>query len=197
MTDRLVRFDLRLKLVVEGAVAFGPGNLGLPPAEIEKRVNESLAMVGMENYAKRPPHTLSNGEKQRVAIAGVLAMKPRYVVFDEPTTYLDPSGRKKVLDILEKLHGQGITLIHVTHDMDEITAADEIIVMDAGTVVLKEKPAEVFTRVAWLKDLGVDVPRVTELMCRLRQMGKGVRTNIFTLEDACLELSALMKSETA
>ncbi len=181
---------------VEEDVSFGPGNLGLPPVDIRKRVLKSLAMVGMEKHAKRPPHTLSNGEKQLVAIAGVLAMEPRYIVLDEPTTYLDPSGRNMVLQVMTKLHKQGITIIHVTHDMDEIAEADEIVVIHKGGIALQEKPAEVFTRVEWLRSLGVDVPKVTELMWQLRRMGKNVRTNIFTLEDACLELSSLIKAET-
>ncbi len=177
---------------VEEDVSFGPGNLGLPPLEIQKRVAASLALVGMEKHAKRAPHHLSNGEKQLVAIAGVLAMEPRYIVFDEPTSYLDPAGRKRVLHVIRELNRKGITVIHVTHDMDEITDSDEIIVLHEGRIALEGKPAEVFPKVEWLRSLGVDIPRVTELMCQLRQMGKNVRTDIFTLEDACLELSALL-----
>lgn len=179
---------------VEEDVSFGPGNLRLPPSEIRKRVDESLELVGMKKYAKRPPHTLSNGEKQLVAIAGVLAMAPKHIVLDEPTTYLDPSGQKRVLDVINKLNEQGITIIHVTHDMDEVARADEIFVMDEGRIVLKEKPAEVFLRVEWLKELGLGIPKVTELMWRLRKMGKHVQTNVFTIEDACLELSTLIKA---
>jgi biotin transport system ATP-binding protein len=182
---------------VEEDVSFGPGNLGLPPVEIRKRVEASLAMVGMEKHAKRPPHTLSNGEKQLVAIAGVLAMEPKYIVLDEPTTYLDPCGRKKILQVITKLNKQGITIIHVTHDMDEIAEADEIAVLHKGGIALREKPAEVFARVEWLRSIGVDIPRVTDLMWQLRQMGKNVRTNIFTLEDACMELSSLIKAKTS
>ncbi|MFH1083751.1 MAG: energy-coupling factor transporter ATPase [Pseudomonadota bacterium] len=181
---------------VEEDVAFGPGNLGLPPPEIRKRAGESLAIVGMEKHARRPPHTLSNGEKQLVAIAGVLAMEPKYIVLDEPTSYLDPSGRKRVLRVVRELNEKGITIIHVTHNMDEIAEADEIFVLNEGRIVLREEPAKVFTRVEWLRGLGVDIPKVTELMWQLRQMGKDVRTNIFTMEDACLELSTLIRART-
>jgi len=170
---------------VEEDVSFGPGNLRLHPSEIRKRVEESLELVGMKKYARRPPHTLSNGEKQLVAIAGVLAMGPKHIVLDEPTAYLDPCGQKKILDVIKKLNKQGITIIHVTHDMDEVARADEIFVMNEGRIVLKEKPAEVFVRVEWLKELGLGVPKVTELMCQLREMGKHVQTNVFTIEDAC------------
>jgi biotin transport system ATP-binding protein len=180
---------------VEEDVSFGPGNLRLPPLEIQKRVGESLAMVGMENCARRPPHTLSNGEKQLVAIAGVLAMEPRHIIFDEPTTYLDPSARKRILQVITRLNKQGITIVHVTHDMDEIAQADEIFVLHEGRVALREAPREVFTRVEWLRDLGVGVPGVTEVMWRLRQTGVDVRTDIFSLEDACMELSTLIKAK--
>jgi len=177
---------------VEEDVSFGPGNLRLHPAEIRKRVEASLELVGMKKYAKRIPHTLSNGEKQLVAIAGVLAMAPKYIVLDEPTAYLDPSGQKRVLDVINKLNKQGITIIHVTHDMDEVARADEILVMNEGRIVLKEKPAEVFIKVEWLKELGLGIPKVTELMWQLREMGKSVPTDIFTLEDACIELDHLL-----
>ena len=181
---------------VEEDVSFGPGNLGLPPIEIRKRVDASLALVGMEKHAQRAPHHLSNGEKQLVAIAGVFAMEPKYIVLDEPTTYLDPSGRKRVLHVIRELNRKGITIIHVTHDMDEIAEADEIFVLHEGRIALREKPAAVFTEVEWLRSLGMDIPKVTELMWRLRQMGKDVRTNIFTMEDACLELSTLITAKT-
>jgi biotin transport system ATP-binding protein/energy-coupling factor transport system ATP-binding protein len=178
---------------VEEDVSFGPGNLGLHSAEIQKRVEESLALVDMERYAKRAPHTLSSGEKQLIAIAGVLAMKPEYIVFDEPTTFLDPSASKRVLEVIRKLNDQGITVIQVTHDMDEIVQTDRVIVMDEGKIVLNEKPSEVFDRLEWLKELGLDIPKVTQLMWQLRQMGNDVRPNILTLDEACHELSSLFK----
>ncbi|MBW1780555.1 MAG: energy-coupling factor transporter ATPase [Deltaproteobacteria bacterium] len=185
--------DQIVGMSVEEDVSFGPGNLGLPSADIRKRVLKSLAVVGIEKHAKRPPHTLSNGEKQLVAIAGVLAMEPKYMVLDEPTSYLDPSGRKKVLQVITELNEQGITIIHVTHDMDDIAEADEIVVIHEGRIALRGEPAEIFTRVEWLRSVGVDVPKVTQLMWQLKRMGKDVRTNIFTLEDACLELSSLIQ----
>jgi biotin transport system ATP-binding protein len=181
---------------VEEDVSFGPGNLKLPPREIQKRVAESLAMVGMENYAQRPPHTLSNGEKQLVAIAGVLAMAPKHIIFDEPTTYLDPSARKRVLQVITHLNKEGITIVHVTHDMDEIAQADEIVVLNEGRIALQARPTEVFTRVEWLRDIGVGIPRVTEVMWNLRQKGMNVRTDIFSLEEACIELAALIRPQT-
>jgi biotin transport system ATP-binding protein/energy-coupling factor transport system ATP-binding protein len=178
---------------VEEDVSFGPGNLGLPPPEIRKRVEESLILVDMERYTKRAPHTLSSGEKQLIAIAGVLAMKPEYIAFDEPTTSLDPSGSKRVLEVIRKLNDQGITVIHVTHDMDEIVQTDRVIVMNEGEILLNEKPSEVFDRLEWLKELGLDIPKVTQLMWQLRRMGNDVRPNILTIDEACLELSSLFK----
>ncbi|MBC8466609.1 MAG: energy-coupling factor transporter ATPase [Deltaproteobacteria bacterium] len=178
---------------VEEDVSFGPGNLRLHPLEIRKRVDESLELVGIKKYAKWPPHSLSNGEKQLVAIAGVLAMAPKHIVLDEPTAYLDPSGQKRVLDVINRLNKQGITIIHVTHDMDEVARADEIFVMNEGRIVLKEKPAEVFLRVEWLKELGLGIPKVAELMWQLRKMGRHVQTDIFTIEDACIELGDLLR----
>jgi len=181
---------------VEEDVSFGPGNLGLSSVDIQKRVKESLIMVGMEHHAQRPPHTLSNGEKQLVAVAGVLAMEPTVIIFDEPTTYLDPSSRNRVLQVIAELNRQGITIVHVTHDMDEVAQADEIVVLQAGRVALCGSPVEVFARVEWLRGLGVGVPRVTEVMWKLRQTGVNVRTDIFSLDEACTELSALIRPQT-
>ena len=133
-------------MTVEEDVAFGPGNLALPSKEIAGRVQEALAQVGLESFGNKAPHALSNGEKQLVCVAGVLAMKPHYIILDEPTAYLDPSGRKMVLDVVQKLHAQGITIIHVTHHMDEIVGADRIVVMDRGRIILSEEPKAVFFR---------------------------------------------------
>lgn len=180
---------------VEEDVAFGPGNLKLPPLEIRKRVEESLAAVGMQGYAQRSPHTLSNGEKQLVAIAGVLAIKPKYIILDEPTTYLDPSAREKVLDVVARLNEEGITIVHVSHDMDEIVHADKIVVLHEGRVALEGSPSKVFAHAEWLRGIGVGIPRITELMWRLRQAGVNVRTDIFSLEDAFQELAALIRPQ--
>ena len=182
---------------VEEDVAFGPGNLRLNPMEIQERVAAALTVVGMKDYAQRAPHTLSNGEKQLVAIAGVLAMRPRCIILDEPTTYLDPSARQRILDVAVRLHQEGITIIHVTHDMDEVAGADKIVVMNGGRVHMEGSPSEVFARVEWLRVLGVGIPRVTELLWRLRGEGVDVRTDIFSPEEACRELCALIRTRTA
>jgi len=169
-------------------VAFGPGNLGIPSREIQERVEASLSTVGMADYAKRPPHTLSGGEKRLVSIAGVLAMNPRYIALDEPTSSLDPSSRVRVLDIMRKLNRDGISIIHITHDMNEIVHADRVMVMDRGIISLNETPQEVFNRIDYLKTLGLHIPQVTELLLQLRQMGWDVSTNVLTIEDACSEI---------
>jgi len=176
-------------MTVEEDVAFGPGNLALPSDEIAHRVQEALSQVGLESFGNKAPHTLSSGEKQLVCLAGVLAMKPKYIILDEPTAYLDPAGRKMVLDRVQKLHAQEITIVHITHHMDEIVAADRVLVMDRGRIILDEKPKGIFSQVALLKELGLDVPEVTELMWRLNKMGNPVRTDILTLEEACRELN--------
>ncbi|MCL0093128.1 ATP-binding cassette domain-containing protein [Dehalococcoidia bacterium] len=134
-------------MTVEEDVAFGPENLRLPPGEIRRRVTEALEAVGMEKYAQRHPHTLSGGEKRLVTLADVLAMNPRYIALDEPTSSLDPAGREMVLTLLRGLNKQGIAMIHVTHNMDEITGADRIIVMEDGRIVLSGTPGEVFSGV--------------------------------------------------
>ena len=182
-------------MTVEEDVAFGPGNLALPSDEIAHRVQEALSQVGLESFANKAPHTLSSGEKQLVCLAGVLAMKPKYIILDEPTAYLDPAGRKMVLDRVRKLHAQEITIVHITHHMDEIVTADRVLVMDRGRIILDEKPEGIFSRVALLKDLGLDVPEVTELMWRLKKMGNPVRTDILTLEEACRELNDRLAQE--
>lgn len=179
---------------VEEDVSFGPGNLALPSAEIRLRVKKSLALVGMEKYAKRAPHTLSSGEKQLVSIAGVMAMDPACLVLDEPTAHLDPSGRKKVLEVIKKLHSEGITIVHVTHNMDEIVEVDRVIVMNGGQIIFSDTPAMVFMEIQLLRELGLDIPKVTELMWLLRQTGTEVRSDILTLNDACVELSTLIRS---
>lgn len=178
-------------MTVEEDVSFGPGNLGLPPLEIRKRVENSLSLVGIEKLAKRAPHNLSSGEKRLVAIAGVLAMNPAYIVLDEPTAFLDPSGKQKVLDVIRKLNKQGITIIHVTHYMDEVVDVSHVIVISNGRILLNETPASIFTKFELLNELGLEIPKVTELMWKLRQMGTDVRPDIFTLDDAYLEISSL------
>jgi len=175
---------------VEEDVAFGPGNLGIAPREIQRRVEASLAMVGMVGCEKRPPHTLSGGEKRLISIAGVLAMNPRYIALDEPTASLDPSSRKRVLGIMKDLNRQGISIIHITHDMNEISHADRVMVMDRGIISLNGSPGEVFTEIDYLKQLGLHIPEVTELLLQLRRKGWNVSTNLLTIEDACSEINA-------
>ena len=157
--------------IVEEDVAFGPENLGVPPEEIRKRVDEALERVGMSEYKKHAPHLLSGGQKQRIAIAGILAMQPKCIIFDEPTAMLDPSGRKEVLDtIIDLNRNYGITVILITHYMDEAAKADRIVVMDKGKLILDGKPRDVFSNVEKMKNIGLDVPQVTELSYELQKV---------------------------
>ena len=165
--------------IVEEDVAFGPENLGLPPEEIRKRVNESLRTVGMEKYAGSAPHYLSGGQKQRIAIAGIIAMRPEVIVLDEPTAMLDPSGRREVIETIKHLNrDEGITVVHITHYMEEAVDADKVIVMEQGKIVLQGTPEDVFSQVETLKSIGLDVPQVTELAYLLRAEGVDVPLNI-------------------
>jgi biotin transport system ATP-binding protein len=145
-------------MTVEEDVAFGPGNLSFPPAEIRRRVDICLAMVGMTGLEKRAPQTLSGGEKRLLSIAGVLAMDPRYIAFDEPTAYLDPAAKARVLEIIARLNREGMAIIHIAHDMRDIAAADWIVVMDQGRLLLEGTPVQVFAQAARLKAIGLDVP---------------------------------------
>ena len=170
--------------VVEEDVAFGPENLGVPPEEIRKRVDEALERVGMSEYKKHAPHLLSGGQKQRIAIAGILAMKPKCIIFDEPTAMLDPSGRKEVLDtIIDLNRNYGITVILITHYMDEAAKADRIVVMDKGKLILDGKPRDVFSNVEKMKSIGLDVPQVTELSYELQKAGINIDTRILDVNE--------------
>lgn len=178
--------------IVEEDVAFGPENLGVPPMEIRQRVSQSLQIVGMEEYANHGPHLLSGGQKQRVAIAGVLAMKPQCIIFDEPTAMLDPSGRKEVIETIKKLNKQeGITIVLITHYMEEAVDADRIVVMEEGKIALEGKPRDVFSKVGELKRLGLDVPQMTELAYELEKNGLELREDILTIEEMVDELCRL------
>ncbi len=158
--------------VVEEDCAFGPENLGVPSPEIRQRVDQALAMVGMSAYATHAPHLLSGGQKQRVAIAGVVAMRPRCVVMDEPTAMLDPVGRSEVMETIRTLNRQyGITVVLITHHMDEAAQADRLVVLSKGKIVADGAPKEVFQRVEDLKAVGLAVPETVELCWRLRQAG--------------------------
>ena len=181
--------------IVEEDVAFGPENLGVPPAEIRSRVDEALETVGISEYKKHAPHLLSGGQKQKVAIAGILAMKPQCIVLDEATAMLDPVGRKDVMKILKKLNKEeGITIIHITHHMDEAAAADRVLVLDKGRTVISGKPGEVFKNVDKIKNLGLDVPQVTELFYELNKQGFELPLDVLTVEDAFEHLRLLITS---
>ncbi|WP_032120426.1 energy-coupling factor transporter ATPase [Clostridium amazonitimonense] len=178
--------------IVEEDVAFGPENLGVESSEIRKRVDESLERVGMYEYRKHAPHLLSGGQKQRVAIAGILAMRPKCIIFDEPTAMLDPSGRKEVINTIKQLNKEyGITIILITHYMEEAVEADRIVVMDDGKVMLEGKPKEVFSNVPLMKKIGLDVPQVTELAYELNKSGINISTEILTIDEMVNELCQL------
>lgn len=178
--------------IVEEDVAFGPENLGIEPSEIRKRVDECLKKVGMYEYRKHAPHLLSGGQKQRIAIAGILAMMPQCIILDEPTAMLDPSGRKEVLDTIKDINrNSGITIILITHYMDEAAQADRVIVMDKGKVKLEGNPREVFSNVAQIKEIGLDVPQVTELAYELKKEGISISTEILNIDEMVNELCQL------
>ena len=171
--------------VVEEDVAFAPENLGVPPAEIRRRVDEALEMVGMSNYATHAPHLLSGGQKQRIAIAGVIAMRPNCIVMDEPTAMLDPVGRREVLDTIKDLNKHyGMTIVLITHHMDEAAQADRLIVMQKGKIVRDGPPKEVFAQVEELKAVGLTVPDTVELCWQLRQEGLDLPLDALS-DDAC------------
>ena len=173
--------------IVEDDVAFGPENLGVEPSEIRKAVDNALKAVGMYEFRKREPHRLSGGQKQRVAIAGVIAMNTKCIVMDEPTAMLDPQGRKEVMDTVMKLNREfGITVILITHYMDEAVKADRVVVMDGGRIALDGTPEEVFRNEEKMKQLGLDVPQATELAYRLRKKGFKLPEDILD-ENECAE----------
>lgn len=170
--------------IVEEDVAFGPENLGIPTEKIRQRVNEALEAVDMLDYAHHGPHLLSGGQKQRVAIAGVLAMRPDCIIFDEPTAMLDPSGRKEVIDTIKRLNKEeGITIVLITHFMEEAVDADRVLVMEDGKVVLEGSPKDVFSKVDKMKMLGLDVPEMTELAHELIKSGIKIKEDIMTIEE--------------
>ena len=175
--------------VVEEDCAFGLENLGVPPEEIRRRVDEALRVVGMRDYAEAAPHMLSGGQKQRVAIAGVLAMRPQIIVFDESTAMLDPSGRREVFAVAEELNRRdGITIVWITHFMDEALRAGRLLVMDAGRVALEGAPREVFQKTEEIRRMGLDVPPMAQLAAQLRADGVPLRADIMTVEEMAVEL---------
>lgn len=178
--------------IVEDEVAFGPENLGIEPAEIRKRVDKALEDVGMSDYKKNAPHLLSGGQKQRVAIAGILAMSPKYIILDEPTAMLDPSGRREVIDTLVKLNKEeNKTIILITHYMEEAAISDRVVVMEDGNIVLSGKPREVFSQVEEIKKLGLDVPQVTELAYELKKDAIEISTEVLNIEEMVKEICHL------
>jgi energy-coupling factor transport system ATP-binding protein len=175
--------------VVEEDVAFGPENLGVEPEQIRRRVDEALRLVGMEEYRRHAPHLLSGGQKQRVAIAGVLAMRPKCLVLDEPTAMLDPLGRQEVLATVRRLNKEeGITVIYITHFMEEAVAAHRVVALETGRVVLEGSPADVFSQVARLKTMGLDVPLAADIAQRLREQGVALPPGIITDEELAVAL---------
>lgn len=177
--------------IVEEDVAFALENMGVEPNEMRRRVDDALDSVGMSEYKEHSPHQLSGGQKQRVAIAGIIAMRPDCIVLDEPTAMLDPNGRKEVLKTIRRLNKEyGITIVLITHYMEEAAQADRVIVMDDGSIVMDDIPSNVFSQVEKMKNIGLDVPQVTELMYALGKEGFNTDVHIINEED-CAE--ALMK----
>lgn len=175
--------------IVEEDVAFGPENQGIDPKEIRKRVDTALEIVEMGKYKKHAPHLLSGGQKQRVAIAGILAMKPECIILDEPTAMLDPVGRKEVMRTIKKLNKkEKKTIVHITHYMNEAVESDRILVMQKGQIVMEGTPKEIFSQVEKVKELGLDVPQVTELAYELRKEGIDVPKDILTIDELVMAL---------
>ena len=179
--------------IVEEDVAFAPENLGLPPAQIRERVDEALNAVDMYKYRLHSAHQLSGGQKQRVAIAGVIAMRPECIVLDEPTAMLDPKGRKSVMKTIKRLNSEfGITIVLITHYMDEAAQADRVVVMDSGRVIMDDAPKKIFSQVDRLTGVGLDVPQVTQLAYELRKEGVDISLEVLTEEEMLVEISRVM-----
>ncbi len=181
--------------VVEEDVGFGAENLGVPSSEIWERVEKSLSAVGMLEYRKHSPNKLSGGQKQRVAIAGIMAMKPECIVLDEPTAMLDPNGRKEVIKTVKELNKiEKVTIILITHYMEEVIFADKVFVMDKGKVVMEGTPREIFSKVEELKQYRLDVPQVTELAYELKKSGLDIPSGILSIEEL-VEALSIIKSK--
>ena len=181
--------------VVEEDVAFGPENLGVAPEEIRKRVDFALETVGMSEFKDAQPHNLSGGQKQRISIAGIIAMMPKYIVLDEPTAMLDPKGRAEVMKTIKKLNKeQGITVVLITHYMEEAAQADRVIVMEHGKIIIDDTPRMTFANVALLKSVGLDVPQVTDLMFRLRRADIHVRHDLLDVDSCAAEIIRAMET---
>lgn len=183
--------------VVEEDVAFGPENLGLPREEIRTRVDTSLALVGMQDYARHAPHKLSGGQKQRVAIAGIIAMRPEVIIFDESTAMLDPLGRRSVIEIMERLNREeGITVINITHYMEEAARADRVVVINDGVLTLDGTAREVFSEVELLRSMGLEAPQGVELIYELKRLGYDVEGDSLTEEECAGTLINFLSRNT-
>lgn len=176
-------------------VAFGPKSIGMEGEQLEERVHDALMLVGIdfERYGQRSPFSLSDGEKRKVAMAGVLAMQPEVLILDEPAAGMDPLGKRRFIELLQQLHYErGITVILVTHDMEEVSSlAEKIFVISNGELVLQGKPAEVFSQFEKLREVGLDIPPLAALMYELNNCGKDVRTDVFTVEEVGKEILKL------
>ena len=182
--------------IVEEDVAFGPENLGIPPKEIEKRVEDALKAVDMWEFRKSTPHHLSGGQKQRIAIAGIIAMQPECLVLDEPTAMLDPKGRAEIISTLHRLNrDKGITVVLITHYMEEAENADRVIVMNDGEIIADDKPKVIFSDVERLKKVGLDVPQTAELLYDLKKNGFAVDTHALSIKEAAEQIISALHSE--
>lgn len=182
--------------IVEEDVAFGPENLGIPPKEIEKRVEDALKAVDMWEFRKSTPHHLSGGQKQRIAIAGIIAMQPECLVLDEPTAMLDPKGRAEIISTLHRLNqDKGITVVLITHYMEEAENADRVIVMNDGKIIADDKPKVIFSDVERLKSVGLDVPQTAELLYNLKKNGFAVDTHALSIKEAAEQIISALHSE--
>ena len=169
--------------IVEDDVAFGPENIGVDPDQIRVRVDEALTAVNMYDYRKKAPHMLSGGQKQRIAIAGIIAMKPACIIFDEPTAMLDPKGRKDVLGIIHKLHDEGITVVLITHFMEEAAQADTVVILDNGRIAAKGTPEEVFSLRNVIQRAGLEMPFAADVADRLRAKGIDISEGILEMDE--------------
>ena len=182
--------------IVEEDVAFGPENLGLAPEDIRARVDNALKTVGMYEFRESTPHRLSGGQKQRIAIAGIIAMEPRCIVLDEPTAMLDPKGRAEIISTIERLNKEkGITVILITHFMEEAENADRVVVMNKGSIIADATPEIIFNDISMLKSVGLDVPQTTELLYRLKQNGMNINTDVISIEETADEIFKALHSE--
>ena len=182
--------------IVEEDVAFGPENLGIPPKEIEKRVEDALKAVDMWEFRKSTPHHLSGGQKQRIAIAGIIAMQPECLVLDEPTAMLDPKGRAEIISTLHRLNrDMGITVVLITHYMEEAENADRVIVMNDGEIIADDKPKVIFSDVERLKKVGLDVPQTAELLYNLKKNGFAVDTHALSIKETAEQIISALHSE--